>query len=223
MQTQEIQIGAPHEGGYYAGRISVNGEQFAVIVAPKDGGEFVDVEWGDDDTDVKGALSLCDGHANTVAMAAADSDVAKKVLALQIGGFTDWYIPAQDELELCYRAFKPTTETNSLWNRSGINVSAIPPTYPYSTDAPAQTTNELFKAGGSETFDARAYWSSTQHTDDSGYAWLQHFLGGYQDGWIKCYTISGSCRSPDQTLTIQPFSYFLLLPRSRNDFAIRPN
>jgi hypothetical protein len=49
---------------------------------------------------VTGAESEYDGLANTKAMAAAGSDVAKRVLALQISGHADFYIPSRREARL---------------------------------------------------------------------------------------------------------------------------
>jgi hypothetical protein len=175
---------SPLEGGFYAGRINIAGCHFALIVAPKALGEITG-QWNRSTKSVDGALSLFDGLANTQAMADAGSVLAKKALALTIDGHSDFYIPSLDEQEICYRAFKPTTEDNSLWNRSGINVSAVPPTYPYTVASPEQTTNELFRAGGAEAYAAEAYWTSSQHASLSSHAWLQFFLNGSQYDWNK--------------------------------------
>jgi hypothetical protein len=175
----------PLEGGFYAGRILVSGILYALIVAPKAEGERKAGAWTKSYDSVPGALSWNDGAANTAAMAEAGSAIAKWAQDARIGGYSDWYIPSADELEICYRAFKPTTDSNSLWSRSGINVSAVPPTYPYTAEFPAQTDNELFRAGGTEAFADEIYWSSTQHASTSGYAWGQDFDYGYQDGWLK--------------------------------------
>lgn len=172
------------EGGHYAGKINLAGVEYGIVVAPKSEGEHEDAIWIARYKDVPGALSFGDGLANTQAMAAAGSKLAKWASELSISGHADWYLPAQDELELCYRAFKPTTTENSLYARSGINVSAVPPTYPYSLELPAQTTNELFRNGGTEAFDAVWYWSSTQHAALSNYAWAQFFSYG---GQSYCY------------------------------------
>ena len=104
-----------------------------------------------------------------------------RALGLKIGSFTDWYLPSRDELELCYRAFKPTDDKN--WCYRGDNPSSVPVGYAYSQDAPGQTKEEAFKKGGAEAFDATWYWSSTQYAGDAGYAWVQHFYdGGQLDG-----------------------------------------
>lgn len=177
--------GTPYDGGFCVGRFLCNGEPHLLIVAPKAAGEHDDAEWHTEYSDIAGAQSYCDGLANTQAMAEAGSELAQWALGLNIDGHADWYLPAQDELELCYRALKPTTDDNYLYGRSGINVSAAPPTYPYTADAPAQTPVEAFQVGGSEAFDEAWYWSSTQHASLSGGAWCQGFGAGGQDSSLK--------------------------------------
>ncbi|NDU91584.1 MAG: DUF1566 domain-containing protein [Ferrovum sp.] len=173
------------QGGFFAGLIRSNGEIRALILAPKALGEKAPSIWIPDYEDVPGAKSFHDGMANTKAMAEAGSKLAKWALDLDIDGFNDYYIPALDEQEILYRAFKPTTDTNSQWARSGINLSAVEPTWPYTEDFPAQTALDDFKAGGSESFEADWYWTSTQHAADSDSAWFQYFTFGYQDSWGK--------------------------------------
>jgi len=175
---------APLEGGFYAGRILVAGILYALIVSPKAEGERKAGVWSKSYDSVD-ALSWNDGQANTAAMAESGSALAKWAQGLRIGGYSDWYIPSQDELEICYRCLKPTAEPNYLWSRSGINVSAVPPTYPYAANSPTQTEHELFRAGGAEAFADEIYWSSTQHASSSTYAWYQVFGLGGQGGWRK--------------------------------------
>lgn len=177
--------GTPFGGGFYVGRFACNGEQFALIVAPKSPGEHDDIRWHSNYDSIEGALSYNNGQANTQAMAEAGSDLAKWALALEIDRLTDWYLPSLDELELCYRALKPTEEENAQWARSGINLSAVPPTWPYTADMPAQTSIEPFRADGSEAFEAEPYWSSTQYAGLSYDAWAQTFTNGGQYFWCK--------------------------------------
>lgn len=178
-KTTLPEIGTPMPGGFFAGVIMIEGERRAIIIAPKKLGELNGV-WHEDEPDVPGAKSYNNGLANTRAMAEAGSELAKQVLALEIGGQKDFYIPSQDELEICYRAFKPSAEQNWCYARSGINLSALPPTYPYTPEFPVQTTLEDFMAGGEEAFKEVAYWSSTQHASYSDYAWYQYFYYGNQ-------------------------------------------
>jgi len=173
-------LGAPMEGGFYAGRFMIDGVPYALIVAPKAEGERSDVAWLDSEDRVGGADSYCDGMRNTVAMAEAGSELADWARGLTINGFTDWYIPSQDELEILYRNLKPTTRQNYLYARSGVNASAVPPTHAYTADTPAQTAAPDFAAGGEQAFADEWYWSSTQHASGADYAWYQTFDYGYQ-------------------------------------------
>ena len=179
---QEIQpiIGTAMGGGFYAGRILIDDKPFALIVSPKAEGEQKPSIWIPNYKEVPGARSYNDGLANTRAMAEAGSKLAQRVLDLRINDEGEWYLPAQDELEVIYRNLKPTTDKNSCCARSGINLSAMPATRPYTPEFPVQTLAEAFQKGGAEAFDADWYWSSTQHVSDSDYAWCQSFGYGYQ-------------------------------------------
>jgi hypothetical protein len=171
--------GTPYAGGFFAGHIFVAGAMCALIVAPKAEGERQGA-WLKSEARIAGADSYNDGLANTIAMAASGSELAQWARGLCIGGCDDWYLPSQDELEIAYRYFKPTTETNTLYGRSGVNASAIGPTYPYTRELPAQTVAVPFVVGGAEAFEDEAYWSSTQHAANADYAWYQYFDNGYQ-------------------------------------------
>ena len=174
-------IGTAMDGGFYAGRIRRDdGQVYALIVAPKDGGEIADAEWIHDWTDVPGALSYNDGLTNTMAMADAGSRLAQWARWLRIANHDDWYIPSQDELEVIYRNLKPGTAENYCWARSGINLSAVIPTRHYTPDFPTQTQSDLFKTGAAEAFDEHLYWTSTRHIADKDYAWAQDFDDGHQ-------------------------------------------
>ena len=175
----------PFAGGFYAGRIRIDDINYAIIVAPKAEGEHDDIAWNRSVKNVAGALSYCDGLTNTNAMVEAGSRVAKWARDLRIGGFDDWYLPSQDELEVCYRNLKPGTDENALWGRSGINVSAVPPTYPYTAEVPKQTESEDFRKGGAQAFEPEWYWTSTQHAGDAGYAWVQNVGDGGQSNGRK--------------------------------------
>lgn len=180
MQQELPEIGAPLAGGFFAGRININDNQFALIVSPKDVANFADIAWNASWSKVDGAKSFCDGMSNTRAMAEAGSELAQTILGLEIGGFNDWYLPSQDELEILYRNLKPFQDENYLFSRSGINLSAIPPTYPYTEEAPRQVGADEFKGDGAQAFDADWFWSSTQHAGSSAYVWIQNFVDGTQ-------------------------------------------
>lgn len=174
-------VGVPMAGGFYAGRIRIGSQLYALISAPKAEGEHKPAIWIPGHKKVAGARSYNDGLVNTEAMAEAGSKLGQWARGLRIAGFDDWYIPSLDEQEIIYRYLKPTTDKNWCYARAGINLHAAEPTLPYTPDFPGQTLAEAFMAGGPEAFDAAAYWSSTQPVSDSGYAWCQHFYNGDQD------------------------------------------
>ncbi len=85
----------PQEGGTYIGvKSTPDGKAFHVVAAIGEH-ELVDQEWGEYGKRIEGADSYHDGRANTEAMAAADSPLGKAILALDIGGHTDWALPSQ--------------------------------------------------------------------------------------------------------------------------------
>lgn len=171
-------IGTAYEGGFFGGLITLNGETYGLVVAPKAQGELEEATWGAYGNDLPGAISFNDGLANTQAMAAAESDLARWMLALDIAGFSDWYLPSRDELEVLYRNLKPTTQQNYCSFRDGENPSTVPVSYPYSATNPAQTPASAFAEGGEESFAPRWYWASTQYSPNL--AWIQYFDDGRQ-------------------------------------------
>lgn len=175
----ELKIGDAYGGGFFTGitRDPETGMRYRNITAGAEH-ELVGT-YGEYGQKIEGASSFTNSRANTEAMAAAGSELAQKVLCLNIEGFTDWAIPARDVQELQYRHFKPTTEANWEYNRSGDNPNSEPVGQLYSEESPAQTSIEAFKAGGKEAFQDRAYWSSTQRSANNAFS--VYFDGGIQD------------------------------------------
>lgn len=196
-------LGTPIGGGFFVDAFNLNGIAHGIIVAPKAEGRYPDdIAWNGSNKSVEGATSYFDGLANTKAMAAAGSKLAQWMLDLRIGEKDDWHLAAQDVKEIIYRKLKPTTAKNSLWGRSGINLSAL--TYPYTSDSPAQTAITLFQEGGAEAFDEVYYWTSTQHAAGSGYAWYQDFGNGSQNGYYE------DIRLRARAVRIEPLSNLVL-------------
>lgn len=73
-------LGQPLLGGIFAARYWLNGQERALIL-PAD--EF-EGAWGEYGAEVTGAGSYSNGYANTVAMAEAGSEIAKKALELDL-------------------------------------------------------------------------------------------------------------------------------------------
>jgi len=176
------EIGQAFGGGFFAGitRDPDTGKRYLNITAGA-AHELVGA-WGEYGVKIEGADSFTNSRTNTEAMAAAGSDLAQQVLALDIGGYTDWAIPARDVQELQYRHFKPTTESNWAGRRDGDNPNSEPVGLLYTDESPAQTTNEAFREDGPEAFRDTWYLSSTQRS--AYYAFYMFFDGGtqYDDG-----------------------------------------
>lgn len=174
-------VGTAMLGGFFAGLVNINGQTKGIIVAPKATGEYKG-QWAESDDRIEGAACPADGQQNTLDMIAADTKLGKWVQALNINGFTDWHIPSRDQLEIIYRAFKPTDNENSTY--SGVNINSVPPHNLYTANEPKQCELAEFKEGGDEAFDTTWYWTSTQVGEAS--AWIQLFLNGDQGRHWKC-------------------------------------
>ena len=100
--------------------------------------------------------------------------------SLSIGCFNDWYIPAQNELEILYYNLKPNSTANLTG--SGSNPNAVPARASnYTASVPGQTTSTLFQTGGAQAFfTANNYWSSSEDSSLTGNAWTQSFNNGNQ-------------------------------------------
>jgi hypothetical protein len=197
-------IGDPYEGGFFAGVIA-NGVYHRVVVAPKASGENSSLAYKNtNDAAPAATQTLNNGSAATAAMVVAGNSTVYPAAHfcnnLSIGGFSDWYLPARDELELCYRNLKPTTDANNTSNRSlsditypegndvsadtmGVNRNSDPAGAAYTSGNPAQTSVSEFQAGNTEAFAAGGYWSSGEFSATT--AWYQAFDFGFQDGGGK--------------------------------------
>jgi hypothetical protein len=90
----------------------------------------------------------------------ADHPAAEFCVNLSIGGFTDWYMPSRQELDIAYFNLKPGTQTNDTnW---GANIYAVPQRNSSWTAAyPTQTALTLFNTS-TEAFVVDYHWSSTE-------------------------------------------------------------
>ena len=186
-----LAIGDAYEGGYYVGQISTAGNGVAdynLIVGPIASAQTGREKWKNANTATPGADSLIDGPQNTADMV-ADGDATVYLPAhfcnnLTIGGFTDWYMPAKNELELCYFNLKPYTVANTSYSTIGNNANAVPSRattyYSAGTPAsnPAQTSAANFKDTGTEDFNSATYWSSSDCTTTT--AWGSYLRTGNQ-------------------------------------------
>jgi hypothetical protein len=182
-------IGQAYGGGYYAGKISTTANGVAthyLIVAPKASGETSGKTWGVYGTPT-GFTSLINGPTNSAGEAAlgASYEAATFCEGLTIGGYSDWYLPAKNELEVLYYNLKPTTDVNNTSVGSNANaVSPEPISTNYTSGSPAQTSAGIgFRTGETNAFAVAAFWSSTELNFLS--AWHQGFGSGNQGTGAK--------------------------------------
>lgn len=191
--------------GTYAAWVIAIG--YKLIVAPKSSGEIASVQYKTSSTASPAATrTLTNGPAATAAMQLENLNPLVPVnpmaqwvtninLAGGIGSYTDWYIPARDELELIWRNLKPIANNNTTGNRNlatnayttdgnypdssldladrGKNNNTIPLGGAYTTTVPGQTAVTAFASGGAEALGSGQYWSSSEYA--SSYAWAQDF------------------------------------------------
>ena len=174
-------IGQSYGGGYYAGQISTAGNGTAshyLIVGPVASTQSSKL-WKTTNDSTAGTSSLIDGPTNSGNMNNASHPAAEFCEGLTVGGYTDWYMPAKNELEVCYYNLRPNPGTSNNDTTSGTNTNAVPSRGSnYTTVTPAQTSATNFKVGGSEAFAYDGYWSSSQASASAG--WVQSFFNGYQ-------------------------------------------
>lgn len=176
------------EGGYFAGKIQVSGTIYNLIVAPRATGQSTKTYRTSlgVDTPSGTAQNVEYGKLATDAFNDAAHPAFQWAKGLSIGGYTDWYIPAKNELEILYRNLKPSTNTNNA--SSGANANAVPTaTSNYTSGNPAQTSASAFQTGGSEAFfTSLGYLSSSEQPDFPYYnALFQYFSSGAQQATGK--------------------------------------
>lgn len=174
--------GDAYQGGYFAGKITQSGLTYALVVAPRSTGRSFLV-WKTTATSTTGTSSTIDGPTNSANMNNASHPAAQFCEGLTIGGYTDWYMPARDELEVLYYFLKPNTTANNT--SSGANAYAVSPepvSTNYTTSSPGQTNATIFRTGGAQAFNgggADSYWTSTQYNAANAY-YQDIGLGGEQ-------------------------------------------
>lgn len=193
--------------------------KFRVIVAPKSSGQAAAKKYKDDGTAAPSATgTLTEGLKATLAMVAAGPaalyEAAHYCNDLTINTYSDWYLPARDELELIYRNLKAFTNNNyttanrptsatpnyqnlgSLGDTSasqGVNNNSNPQGSAYTTTVPGQTSVAAFQLGGSEAMNNEVYMSSTeynttdmwQQSHDSGAAGRQNNGGKASNFYVR--------------------------------------
>lgn len=175
-------IGSALGGGFFAGQISTAGNGIAdynLVVGPIASTQST-LRYKTTATSDIGASSNIAGPTNSANINDANHPAAQFCEGLTVGGFSDWYMPAKNELEVCYYNLKPTTENNATNNPYGINPNSVPArAIAYTAGTPAQTSAADFKDTGTEDYDQAIYWTSTQATNGA-YAFNQLFTSGIQ-------------------------------------------
>lgn len=207
-------IGQQTDGGFYAGNVvsDVDSQTYAIIVSD-----------GDGDTDRTGAGLLSFGTSNTTLPEAQTLADGKSVMDhivnnetlsdfpafewvqttlnnANYNGYSDWYLPTRDELELIYRHFKPTTADNDTGTRAtsgfgadgetyGTNNSSDPNGSGYTTTDPSQTSVTSFQDGGADYLSAIPYGTSTE-LSVTGF-WFQRINSGQQSEGNKTDGLNG--------------------------------
>ena len=148
------ELGSPLGGGFFAGEFTLDGERYALVVAPKAEGENLELEYKKRDwRERDGADNDEDGLVNSDLLNDANHPATNFCRSLNIGGHSDWYLPSRDELALLARNLGPRRKK-----------------------APV-----MFREGGIEAFETEWYWSSTERASYSGGAWYVFFPDGGQD------------------------------------------
>lgn len=183
--------------------------RYRIIVAPKATGEAANLAYKNDNTAAPAAcITLTEGRKATLAMVAAGTSTVYPAAHwcnnLNIAGKTDWYLPARDELELCWRNLKPGTHNNYDITRGkansayanlgsytdtsesqGANANSWPVGSAYTLSIPAQVAaGKNFRTGETEAF---AYGSIIFVTSSEGSAtatWTQYWYAMYAGGQV---------------------------------------
>lgn len=204
-------IGTFIEGGFFAGIITQGGDDFAIIVSPRAQGQAINIQWKNTASAGPIATRTLNNGASATAAMVADGNATVYPAAhfcnnLSINGFSDFYMPARDELELCYRNLKPSTNPPNTNTRDkstfvypegndvagdtiGVNRNSIPTGSAYTSNNPARTSLSIFQTAGSEGFPPGEWWSSSDFSDaelPSQLAWRQNVGdNGFQGGTFK--------------------------------------
>jgi hypothetical protein len=177
-------IGQAYGGGFYAGQIGVSSvATHYLIIGPAASAQTIPLKYKNAQTATAGADSDINGPQNTADIVADGNSTVYPAAHfcndLVIGGFSDWYLPAINELEVCYYNLKPNTVSNIT--TVGINPNAVPARASnYTAGTPTQTTAAAFQTGGSEMVSpgTNYTWSSTEGSATG--AGMKFFFNGQQ-------------------------------------------
>ena len=193
--------------------------KYRVIVAPKSSGENTSRQLKTNTSTPAPAAcwTLTEGLKSTLAMVADGSSSVYQAAHfcndLTIGGYSDWYLPARDEIELMWRNLKPITDNNAVSSSRpsiptlnytnlgsigtgssyGLNYNSYPQGAAYTTTDPGRTSAVAFQIGGAEVIGGGndRYWASTVYSTTTGW---YHGIGYSYPGWQSTVSYSTSLR-----------------------------
>jgi hypothetical protein len=210
-----IAVGTSTYGGFFAGILDTNQSgaidadddyqtplRYALIVGPSSIEASVErsnvsgqgtLAWRTSNATVSGASTRWNGLAAQNALASATYPAFNYCAGLSYpdDGGSKWYVPALDELELLYRNFKPTTDTNTTASRSldvfptvnwtnGSNNASDPTGATYTATVPGQTSLSDWQSGQAQAFTSGLYWSASWRGSTT--TWRQSLTTGAQTG-----------------------------------------
>jgi len=187
-----FQLGQSLQGGYFAGYISHTANSVAthaLIIAPRATGASGSLypitnglSWKTSRTSTAGADNLYDGKVNTDAIVAAgiaNHPAAQFCVNLNIGGYSDWYLPSLYESEIAYYNLKPGTQSNATIDTAAFNNYAVPVrASQYTSSVPQRTLATAFRTGGSEALSLAFHWTSSQPAFNPALAHIITFSNG---------------------------------------------
>lgn len=139
LPEETIVLGQIYRGGYYAGRIRDEGTTYMILA-----GVISDTDVSMQSSSVTSSVAAnnrTNGPANTLALVLQGTTFDGAAVAdnYSFSVYNDWYLPARDELEVIWRAFRfPVTARTSFTvvnnfdgAAPGLNVNSVPRGRPY--------------------------------------------------------------------------------------------
>ena len=171
-------IGQRVPGGHFAGIIQIDRIPYGIVVSDFTSPNNLPYRVSNSTLKTKRET---DGLANTQEMRDTNYPAAQYCLGLVVDGCNDFYLPAINELEVCYRNLKPNSPYYThtpKFTEHGLdisnNTSSIPSGATFTAER--QTIVEAFKEGNPLSFSSnRVYWTSTEAKWLSEYAIAYYF------------------------------------------------
>jgi hypothetical protein len=111
-------IGEEYKGGFYLGDIIDNSVKYRIVVSPKSSEGREKWRSSTASNTTMGVTSLTDGPGNTAKLTLVPGIhfAADYCAKLEVNGYSDWYLPAHDELKVMYKnhAAKPFATNNGF-------------------------------------------------------------------------------------------------------------